>query len=108
MAYDAGLEERTELLVKKKENSTRKEMFGRAGYPLHANMRLSVHENDLIVRVNPRQIEELMKQELVKPLDFMGTPMNDLLFVCGGVKESKLSNWLEFAASFVKTHPPKK
>jgi hypothetical protein len=76
MAYDESLAKRIDELTKGKkalnyavgQEFTHKEMFGGIAYPLNGNMCVGVHKNELIIRYNPKNDEEVTKDKYVRPL----------------------------------------
>lgn len=109
MAYNEALAKRIDGLIKGKKNFTSKEMFGGVGYMLNGNVCVGVFKDDLIVRFDPTQTDELMKKKGAKPFDITGRAMKGWLLVSpDGVKGTALEKWFETAFTFVKNLPSKK
>jgi TfoX/Sxy family transcriptional regulator of competence genes len=108
MSWNESLAERIDEMLKGRKGFTRKEMFGGVGYLLNGNMCIGVNKDDLIVRYDPKQAEELMKKKGARPFDIAGRPMKGWVLVNNeGIKGDGLSKWFEIAFSFVKTLPKK-
>ncbi len=109
MAYNKALVKRINELIKRKKSFTRKEMFGGVGYMLNGNVCVGVFKDDLIVRFDPKQTDELMNKKGAKPFDITGRAMKGWLLVSpDGAKGVALDKWFETAFTFVKTLPSKK
>ena len=108
MAYNESLSKRIDEITKGKKGFSRKEMFGCVGYLFNGNMCVGVHKDDLIVRYDPKQTEELMKKKGTRPFDITGRPMKGWLLVnTDGYKGTELNKWFDTALAFVKTLPKK-
>jgi hypothetical protein len=109
MAYDESLAKRISELTKDKTGFTHKEMFGGIGYLLHGNMCVGIHKNELIIRYNPKDDEEVKKSKFVRAFDITGRPMKGWALVSGeGVKGSGLKGWFDLSFTFAESLPAKK
>lgn len=118
MAYDESLAKRIELLIKSKKiplnnkigsGFTRKEMFGGVGFMYNGNMCVGVHQDELIIRNNPKSTVDLTKDKNVKPFNVYGRVMKGWSLVSpAGMAGDKLKKWFELSLEFVKTLPSKK
>ena len=109
MAYDKKLEERIQEKLKGTRGLIEKKMFGGVGFMIHGNMACGILKDDLIVRINPDQHDEVMKRPHIKPFDNMGRPMAGWLLVTPeGCKTDKaLADWVKMGIDFAKSFPPK-
>lgn len=108
MAYSQKLAER----IRSELGGTpfvEKKMFGGAGYLLHGNMACGVIQDDLIVRVDPKRYEALLKKPHVRLFDMTGRPMKGWLVVeANGIKtDRELAAWVKEGVEFALTLPPK-
>jgi TfoX/Sxy family transcriptional regulator of competence genes len=86
-----------------------KKMFGGVGFLIAGNMACGVNKNDLMVRVNAEEHEDLLKRPHVRPFDLTGKPMKGWLVVeADGCKTAKqLNAWIKKGVEFASTLPPK-
>ncbi|HUI90040.1 MAG TPA: TfoX/Sxy family protein [Anaerolineales bacterium] len=109
MAYDAKLEER----IQKKRGAKRvlvvKKMFGGAGFMMDGTLSCGIRKDDLIVRIDPRKHNEIMKPPLVKAFETMGGPMAGWILVepDGCKTEEALADWLGRGVEFAGSLAPK-
>lgn len=106
MAYDEALAQRVRIFIKGKKNIVEKKMFGGVAFLLDGNMAVGVNKDDLIVRVDADEHDQLASQKNVRTFDLSGgRPMKGWLLVApAGVKNDKdLRAWvkrgIEYAAS---------
>lgn len=82
MAYDTYLEERIKrVLEDKKTPYNPKKMMGGLCFMIDDKMCVGIVKNSLMVRLNPIDCPEFLKQEGVRPMDFTGRPMKGYLFI---------------------------
>lgn len=110
MAYDADLAVRIEAVLHGQADFSQRKMFGGIAFMRNGNMCVGVHKDHLIVRLDPESAESLLDQPGVEPANITGRPMKGWLMVAPGVLDDNaaLTGWIERAASFVATLPPKK
>jgi TfoX-like protein len=109
MAYDESLAKRIDELVKGKKGFTRKQMFGGIAYLLHGNMCVGVYKDELIIRHDPENSEEIIGQKNVRAFDITGRPMKGWSLVnSDGVKGAGLKRWFDLSLAFAKSLPPKR
>lgn len=109
MAYDADLAERLlDATAGMADISTRK-MFGGFAVMWRGNMLAGVIGEDLMVRVGPDGYDEALAQPGAVPMEFTGRPMRGLVTVQADhvVGDEQVADWVERAAAFVGTLPPK-
>ena len=109
MAYDEKAAERLRKVFSRRKGVTEKKMFGGIAFMLHGNMCCGVNEDLLMLRVGPDNYDGALKEKHTRPMDFTGRPMKGYIYVVprGFISEEDLRSWVERAAKFVKTLPPK-
>ena len=109
MAYSEALADRIRQALGRRRGLTEKKMFGGVGFLLHGNLCVGVWKASLIVRLDPAEAEDLLKQQHVRVFDITGRPMKGWLLVDAEGLESdqQLAEWIERAAAFVGTLPAK-
>src|SRR6516162_8020118 len=109
MAFDESLAARIRDALARKKNVEEKKMFGGGGFLLHGNMLVGVWKDSLIVRLDPDDGDEALKEPHVREFDITGKPMNGWVLVePEGVEEDdQLEGWIERALKFVKALPKK-
>ena len=108
MAYDENLGERVrEILVGEPGLSERK-MFGGLAFMLDGHMCCGIVGNELMLRLGAEGAEKALERADVRPMDFTGRPMTGMVYVAPeGVRGRALRTWVEKAAGFARTLPPK-
>ncbi len=110
MAYDEGLAQRIFEVLKPKKGIVEKKMFGGVAFLLNGNMAVGVNKNDLIVRVDAEDHEQLVTQKHVRTFDLSGgRPMKGWLLVApAGVKAEKdLTQWIQRGLDYAGSLPKK-
>ena len=110
MAYDEHLAERIRSIVGSGGGITEKKMFGGLCFLSSGHMLVGITGDDLMVRVGPDNHEAALGRPHVRPMDFTGRPMKGMVFVepQGLSTDAAIAEWIELAAAFVSTLPPKK
>jgi len=108
VAYDLKLSERIRSELEGAP-FVEKKMFGGVGFLIHGNMAVGVYKDDLIVRLDPKQYDKLIRKTGAKLFDITGKPMKGWLMVePNGCKTKKqLSAWVKEGIEFALTLPPK-
>ena len=103
MAYDEKLANRIRKIISRRKGITEKKMFGGLSFLLNGKMCCGVLKDILVVRVNPKESDLLLKKPHVRPMDFTGRPMKGFLYVStdGYKTEKQLSVWVERSIDFV-------
>ena len=103
MAFNEALAERIRQAVARKKGVTEKKMFGGIGFLLNGNMCVGVWKESLIVRLNPDDYDDALKEPFVKEFDITGRPMKGWVLVRpDGVKdEEQLKALIGRAVKFV-------
>jgi len=109
VAFDEQLAERIRASLGKRRGIVEKKMFGGIGFLLNGNMCVGVHQTDLIVRLAPDETDAAFKQPHTRPFDLTGRPMKGWILVepAGLKTPARLSKWIEMAASYAGSLPPK-
>ena len=108
MAYDERLASRIRVAVERRSGVTERKMFGGLAFMLDGHMFCGVVGEELMLRLGPEQADVALDRPHVRPMDFTGRPMAAMVFVAReGFRGPALSRWLDNAAAFVGTLPPK-
>jgi TfoX/Sxy family transcriptional regulator of competence genes len=110
MAYNEQLAERIRIVLTKRKGVTEKKMFGGLTFLLQGNMCCGVTNDELVLRLGPKQGEEAVKKPYVRECDFTGRPMKGMVMVMpyGYKTDTALQQWVRQAADFVASLPAKK
>ncbi len=67
-------------------------------------MTVGVIKNDLMVRIIDSKIDDELKKEFVRPMDFTGKPMKEFVYVSidGFKTEEELQYWIELGFEHAK------
>lgn len=109
MAYDEHLEERIRSLLPDEPGITSKQMFGGLAFMLDGNMAVGVSNDELMVRVDPGEFDDLVAEEGVRHFEMGGRSMKGWLLAGGGAiaEESDLGRWIDIGMSYAGSLPPK-
>ncbi|QXP52412.1 MULTISPECIES: TfoX/Sxy family protein [unclassified Cellulophaga] len=99
MAYNEQLSKRIEASLRYfpkdiSEAMTQKKMFGGIVFLYKGKMAIGVIKQDLMVRVISAKMDETMKKEAVRPMDFTKKPIKEYIYV--GAKGIKTEEELQF------------
>jgi TfoX/Sxy family transcriptional regulator of competence genes len=109
LAFDEELAERVrEALVGRIEVSERR-MFGGIAFMVAGNMAVGIVGEDLMVRLGPDDAERALGEPHVRPMDFTGRPMKNMVFVGpqGVASDDHLAAWVDAGADYASSLPPK-
>lgn len=110
MAFDEELAQRVRDLLDGQPDVTERRMFGGIGFMVGGHMCCGVIGEDLMVRLDPEQAEQLVESEAgARPFDFTGRPMRGWLYVSPAVvaEDTDLREWVGRAEDFASGLPPK-
>jgi len=109
MAFDSALAERIRKRLGKRAGLTEKKMFGGLAFLMRGNMCCGVHGSELIVRLDPAESDRALKQPHTRLFDISGRPMKGWLLVGpeGVATDADLGRWVERAAGYAGSLPPK-
>ena len=119
MAHDTDLEARLNQVwlhafPKAQARTEVKKMFGGLSYLYRGKMTVGILGRELVVRIPPQYMEEVLEQEPVRPMDFNGRAMKEFVYVAedGLQKPEDLAGWirlgLEHAREQLSETPIKK
>jgi TfoX/Sxy family transcriptional regulator of competence genes len=108
MAFDETLADRVRALLADRGDVTERRMFGGLTFLIGGNMCCGVHGAELIARLGPDAAEKALSRPHVRPMDFTGRPLTGFVTVGpGGLSGRSLRRWVEQAATFAESLPPK-
>jgi TfoX/Sxy family transcriptional regulator of competence genes len=85
-----------------------KKMFGGYCWMLHGNMLCGVEVGRFMFRVGKDQEAEALTRPGATPMDITGRPMRGFVWVRADDAEGRaLRQWIDIAARFVESLPPK-
>ena len=109
MAYDEEIARRVRSAAADREGVTERAMFGGLAFMLEGHMFCGVVGDELMLRLGTEQADAALERPHVRPMDFTGRPMAGMVFVAReGLRGPALRRWLDRAAAFVCTLPPKR
>ena len=109
MAYDENLAERVRALLEAEAGFSERRMFGGIAFMLDGHMCCGVVDSDLMLRLGPDGADAALEQPRVRPMDFTGRTMSSMVFVAReGLQGVSLRAWVEQAATFARSLPPKR
>jgi hypothetical protein len=110
VAYDEDLANRIRELIAADADVSEQKMFGGIAFLVGGNMCCGVNKEDLVVRLDPDDADELLGSEPgVRPMDITGRPMRGWLFVApeATAEDGDLERWVRRAEAFASGLPPK-
>ncbi len=109
MAFDDKLAERIRKQLGKRLGLTEKKMFGGLAFLLNGNMCCGVHGQELIVRLDPEQTDQALKQRHTRIFDLSGRPMQGWILVQseGLTSEAALGKWIQTGVKYASSLPAK-
>ncbi len=86
-----------------------RKMFGGVCFMLNGNMCVGTWKGSLIVRLDKKNHDETLSEPHTKPADMNGRTMKGWALVepAGIESDNDLTGWLDRAASFAESLPPK-
>jgi len=108
MAYDEALADRVRDVLAPRADVTERKMFGGIAFMVGGNMAVGVLGDDLMVRVEPTDAEQALREPHTRPMDFTGKPMKGMLFVdsSGTEADEDLAGWVDAGADFAASLLP--
>jgi TfoX/Sxy family transcriptional regulator of competence genes len=108
VAYDERLAERVRKILAGDPALSERKMFGGLAFMLDGNMCCGIAGDRLMLRLGADLAERALERPHVHPMDFTGRPMTGMVYVAPeGVGGRALRTWVEKAAGFARTLPPK-
>jgi len=107
VAYNEELAARVRAALADRSDVEEKKMFGGLTFMVSGQMCCGVLKDDLIVRIEPTAFDELVAEPSVRPFDFSGRPMQNMLYVANTVltEPETLRAWIQRGTSYVAAHP---
>ncbi len=109
MAYDEALAARVRPLVASADAVQEKKMFGGLAFLVHGHMSVGIRGSDLIVRINPSETDDALKEPGTRVFDITGRPMKGWILVAASalIQRSALSKWVSRGLAYAQSLPPK-
>ena len=109
MAFDDELAARIRQALARKKGITEKTLFGCFCCLLHGNVCVGVWKQSLLVRLDPDDYDDALKEPFVKEFDITCRPMTGWVLVGPeGIRdEEQLNDWIGRALKFVGKLPAK-
>ncbi len=110
MAFDEKLAARIRKGLGKRAGLIEKQMFGGVAFLLHGNMCVGLHKDEMIVRLNPEDTDQALREKHTRLFDLTGRPMKGWILVGpkGLATEAALGKWVAIGLTYAATLPPKK
>ena len=109
MAFDEKLATRIRKRLGKRAGVIEKRMFGGVAFLLHGNMCVGVHKDELIVRRDPADTDQALRQKHTRLFDLTGRPMKGWILVQpkGLATDAALGKWVSTSVSYAASLPAK-
>jgi hypothetical protein len=109
MAFDDKLADRIRKQLGKRRGLTEKKMFGGLAFLLNGNMCCGVHGQEMIVRLDPEQTDEALRERHTRIFDLSGRPMKGWILVQskGLTTEAALAKWIKIGLKYASSLPAK-
>src|SRR5260221_1435875 len=109
MAFDQAIADRVRDVLASRGDLSERRMFGGIAFMLGGNMAVGVIGEDLMVRLDPGDAEEALREPYTRPMDFTGRPMKNMVYVdpAGTEADEDLAAWVNAGADFAESLPPK-
>jgi len=109
MAFDEALAGRVRPLVAQAPSVVEKRMFGGVAFLVRGNMSVGVHGSELIVRIDPDETDEALKEAGVRRFDITGRPIKGWLLVSATAlgTEAALEQWVARGVHYARSLPAK-
>jgi TfoX/Sxy family transcriptional regulator of competence genes len=109
VAYDEALAEQVRSSLAGEAGVTERKMFGGIAFMVSGNMACGVLGEDLIVRLGDEVGEKALTEDGVRPFDFTGKPMRNIVYVSPEQTsdETSLAQWVDTGAGYAASLPTK-
>ena len=110
MAYDEELAERIRKLVGGRAGLTEQKMFGGLAFLIGGNMAIAASgQGGILVRVDPKQSDELVATTAAEPMEMRGRQMTGWLRVdtADVAEDQALAQWVDRGTAYASSLPPK-
>jgi TfoX/Sxy family transcriptional regulator of competence genes len=102
MAYNEQLANQVRESLRSQPIVEEKAMMGGLVFMVDGKMCVGVTNDDLMVRLDPNDIEAALEKRGARQMDFTGTPMKSFLFIGpeGTSSGSELRYWIDLALAY--------
>lgn len=109
MPYDEGLADRIRAALAAEAGITERKMFGGLCFMHWGNMACGIADGKLVLRVGPKQYEEVLALPHTAPMDFTGKTMKGMVYVLpdGMQDDEAVARWVGQALQFSGSLPRK-
>jgi len=109
VAYDEDLAQRVREVLAARPDVSERRMFGGIAFMVGGNMACGVLGEDLIVRLGEEEGEKALDEDGVRPFDFTGRPMKNIVYVAPErtSDDAGLTEWVEAGAGYAASLPAK-
>ena len=109
MAFDNTLADRLRKQLGKRKGLTEKKMFGGLSFLLNGNMCCGVHGQEMIVRLDPAESDQALRNKHTRIFDLTGRPMKGWIVVQpkGLLMEKDFEHWVKAGVNYAASLPPK-
>lgn len=110
MAYNEELADRVREHVEHEKGLTEKKMFGGIAFLINGRMAVGASsKGGLMLRVNPADTEELLRDPKAQPFEMRGREMNGWLRIDADSQSSdeELASWVRRGVDYARSLPPK-
>jgi TfoX/Sxy family transcriptional regulator of competence genes len=109
VAFDDALAARVREVLAENADISERQMFGGIAFLLSGNMAVGVNKDDLMVRIDPDDQDEVLAHAGVRPFDMTGRPMKGWILVApeATAEDSDLAQWITRGVDFAGSLPPK-
>ena len=109
MVTGAPLSSRIRQILSKRGSVSERKMFGGACFMINGNMCVGTWKGSLIVRLDRKNHDKTLAEPHTKPADMNGRTMKGWALVepAGIESENALTGWVDRAATFAESLPPK-
>ncbi len=103
------LADRVRKVLSEREDVSQRRMFGGVCFMIHGNMCVGTWKGSLIVRLDKKDHDKTLAEPHTKPADITGRVMKGwaLLEPAGIDSDNDLETWVNRAASYAESLPPK-
>jgi TfoX/Sxy family transcriptional regulator of competence genes len=107
VAYNEELAGRIRAALADRTDVEEKKMFGGLSFMVGGQMCCGVLKNDLVVRIEPADFDDLVAQPRVRPFDFSGRPMQGMVYVDNEALADPevLRTWVQRGTAYIAAHP---
>jgi TfoX/Sxy family transcriptional regulator of competence genes len=109
VVYDEKLAARVREILAGEPALSERKMFRALAFMLAGNMCCGIVDDRRMLRLGADLADQALERTHVHPMDFGGRSMTGMVYVAPeGARGEALRRWLEQAAGFVRTLPPKR